>query len=136
MSDIYDFNYAINHEAELILVADGHAPACDIDGNIIRSGFQMGLNPKTSPASPRVMVMYMHPQILTAEEVEQAGGSNEARERVLTDRARRHASEARELLPAYAESLRRAGWTADVGERAWIVKATAPRSAVEAATTA
>jgi len=134
VSDVYDFNRAINHEAALILVADGHTPACDIDGHVIRSGFQMGLDPKTSPSSPDVMVMFMHPMLLTDEEVERARESNEAREGVLTARAQRHAGEARDLLPAYAESLRRAGWTADIGERAWIVKARAPRSAVEAAT--
>ena len=136
MSDIYAFNRAINHEAELILVADGHTPACDIDGNVIRSGFQMGLDPTTSPGNPHVMVMYLHPQILTDEEVERAHESNDARELVLAERAQRHADEARELLPAYAESLRRAGWAAEVGQRAWIVKAAAPRSAVSAAATA
>lgn len=136
MSDVYAFNRAINHEAALVLIADGHTPACDIDGHVIRSGFQMGLSPKTSPGNPRVMVMFLHPVLLTDEEVERASESNDARERVLTERAQQHADEARELLPAYAESLRRAGWAAEAGHREWVVRADAPRSVVSAAATA
>lgn len=133
MSDVYTFNRAINHEAALILIADGHTPACDTDGHVIRSGFQMGLDPKTSPGNPRVLVMFLHTHLLTDEEVERGEESPEARERVLAEWAQRLHREACEMLPAWAESLDRAGWTAEVSWEGRSVRAMPPRSVIDAA---
>lgn len=136
MSDVYAFNRALNQEAALILIADGHTPACEPGGHVVRTGFQMGLDPKTSPGNPRVLVMFLHTHLLTDEEAERGEGSPEARERVLTEGAQRHHRESREMLPAWAESLNRAGWTAEVSWEGRSVRAMPPRSAVEAAATA
>lgn len=133
MSDRYAFNTALNQEAALILVAAGHTPACQPGGHIVRIGFQMGLSPDTSPDNPQVRVMFLYPQLLTDEEVERAEESPEAREQVLTELAQRIDRARRELVPAYAETLRQAGW--DV-EEAWpsaSVVAVPPAAVVEAA---
>lgn len=133
MSDVYTFNRALNQEAALVLVADGHTPACEPGGHVVRTGFQMGLDPKTSPGNPRVLVMFLHTHLLTAEEAERGEESPEAREQVLAEYGQRVHQEAREMLPAWAESLNRAGWAAEVSWEGWSVKAMPPRSAIGAA---
>ena len=133
MSDVYTFNRAINHEAALILVADGHTPACEPGGHAVRTGFQMGLAPKTSPGNPRVLVMFLHTHLLTDEEAERGEESPEARERVLAEYGQRIHREAYEMLPAWAESLNRAGWEVEVSWEGRSVRAMPPRSVIDAA---
>lgn len=131
MSNHYALNESLNREAALILVAAGHALAkFDTTHATIATGFQMGLDPKLTAGNPTLLVMFLHPHLLTDEEVERAEESPEARERVLVERGRRHREDAERLLPAYAECLRGAGWQAEVGQRSWSVRTVPPRAVV------
>jgi hypothetical protein len=130
--DRYAFNKALNHEAALVLVSDGCTPATYDSIHAVASlGFALGLDPKVTPDSPRLLVMVLEPALLTTEEIASAAPNAEARERVLVERARRLGAQRAELRAACTASLAAAGWTVEVQNG--ILAASAPREAVLAA---
>lgn len=107
--DSYAFNRALNHEAALVLVADGHPPAqYDKQRRLENTGFDMGLLPEITEwnPDPRIIITFPVP------EPDPTQTDPDTRKQAWEHLRQ----EARQLRDGCVRSLAAAGWAIEPGE--------------------